>query len=398
MSKRTSSAILMSLYSLSAAAQEEGTVRLGKFDFKPVLTTDVAHIDNVTYASENDENKTSWVTVISPEVSATTTVDGHDITMGYRLERGEYHASHADNYTDHFAHIKGNFTISDRHRLVAKFQHEAGHDERGRRFSNGFGNALTAVDTYKNNEVSTIYSYGAVSSFGKVDLSAAYETLDYDNDSELYLIRDRSATKVGAEFTYRLFDGTNLIVDADRNDINYDISTSPNKPLDSTEHSILAGVSWNVNAATNSFAKLGYKEKTFDAATRDDFSGMAWEVGMRWLPYSYSQLTFSTKQDTRETNGEADFIRSRDYAAMWEHSWLERFSTTATLAFMNDEYVGDVEDLRDDEATKVTMQADYVFRRWLTVGLYYSLSQRNSNRQEIEYDRSVYGVMAKVNL
>ena len=398
MSKRTSSAILMSLCSLSAAAQKEATVQLGKFDIKPVLTTDVIHIDNVTYASEKDDEQASWLTVISPQINGYTTVSGHELSLGYRLERGDYHSSQADNYTDHFANLKGSYTINDRHRLAGKLTHEAGHDERGRRYSNGFGNALTTVDTYKNNAISSTYSYGAASSFAKVDLLAAFETLDYDNDSEMYLIRDRSATKVGATFTYRLFDGTNLVVDADRSDINYDNAPSPQRSLDSTEHRVLAGFAWNVNGATDSFAKLGYKEKAFDASGRDDFSGMAWEVGMRWLPLRYSQFTFTTKQDTRETNSEADYIRSRDYAATWEHHWLDRLSTTTTLAFMDDEYVGEAENLRNDEATKVTVQADYSFRRWLTLGLYYSLSERDSNRAEIEYDRSVYGLMAKVTL
>lgn len=398
MSKRTSSAIFMSLCSLSAAAQKEATVQLGKFDITPVLTTQVSHIDNVTYASEKDQEQASWVTVISPQVNGYTTVDGHEISMGYRLERGEYHSSPADNYTDHFANLKGKYTINDRHRLAGQLTHETGHDERGRRYSNGFGNALTTVDTYKHNAVSSTYSYGADTSFAKVDLTAGFETLGYDNDSDMYLIRDRSTTKVGAEFTYRLFDSTNFVVDADRNHINYDNSASPQQSLDSTEHRILTGLSWNVNGVTDSFAKVGYKEKVFEATGRDDFSGMAWEIGMRWLPLRYSKFTFTTKQDTRETNSEADYIRSRDYAATWEHHWLERLSTTTTVAFMDDEYVGEAEDLRDDEATRVTVQADYNFRRWLTLGLYYSLSERDSNRSEVEYDRSVYGLMAEVTL
>ncbi|MEQ5806791.1 outer membrane beta-barrel protein [Alteromonas sp. NFXS44] len=400
MIKRTSGAILVTLFAGNVAhAQDEGAIQVGKFDIKPGLTTDVLHIDNVTYASEEADEIDSWVSVVSPKIDAYTEFNGHIIEMGYRLERGDYYSTDADDYTDHFAHLKGDFEINDRNRFKGVATYEAGHDERGRRYSNGFGNELTSVDTYNNSEVGAIYSYGALSAFGRIDLSVGYEDMDYDGDTELYLIRDRSTTKYGAEFVYRIVDGTNLLLDADRNEIRYDYDANPANPLDSIENRLLAGFSWDVNAVTQSYAKVGYKEKSFEAASRDDFSGLAWEVGMSWLPYSYSEFTVSTKQDTRETNTTgADYIRGTDYAISWEHSWVQRFSTTATMALMNDDYVGDVEDLREDDTKKLTLAADYEFRRWLTFGLYYSMNDRESNRSDIEFDRNVYGLTAKVTL
>ena len=68
------------------------------------------------------------------------------------------------------------------------------------------------------------------------------------------------------------------------------------------------------------------------------------------------------------------------------------------MALMNDDYVGDVEDLREDDTKKLTLAADYEFRRWLTFGLYYSMNDRESNRSDIEFDRNVYGLTAKVTL
>ncbi len=399
MFKRTSVAIAISFCCTHAvSAQEEGTIQVGKFDLKPVLTTDFLNIDNVTYASDAEQEISSWVGIVSPELNAYTEFNGHKVSMGYRLERGEYFSSEADNYTDHFANVKGDFEINDRNRLKGTLRYEDGHDERGRRYSNGFGNELTSVDTYKETGASAVYSYGALSAFGRLDLSVGYENIDYDNNEEVYLIRDRDRMKYNAQFLYRLWEGTNLVIDARRDEIEYDYDANPESPLDSDENSILAGLSWDFDEVTQSFAKIGYKEKTFDAPTRDDFNGLAWEVGVRYLPFTYSQFTLSTKQDTRETNSEADYIRSTDYLVSWKHDWLQRFSTTASLAFMNDDYEGDVEDLRQDDTTKLTLAADYEFRRWLTFGLYYSMSERDSNREFIEYDRNIYGLTARVTL
>ena len=138
MFKRTSVAIAISFCCTHAvSAQEEGTIQVGKFDLKPVLTTDFLNIDNVTYASDAEQEISSWVGIVSPELNAYTEFNGHKVSMGYRLERGEYFSSEADNYTDHFANVKGDFEINDRNRLKGTLRYEDGHDERGRRYSNG---------------------------------------------------------------------------------------------------------------------------------------------------------------------------------------------------------------------------------------------------------------------
>ena len=39
----------------------------------------------------------------------------------------------------------------------------------------------------------------------------------------------------------------------------------------------MIGVQWEATALTNSFVKIGYKEKDFDLATRDTFDAVEWE-------------------------------------------------------------------------------------------------------------------------
>ncbi len=73
MIKRTSGAILVTLFAGNVAhAQDKGAIQVGKFDIKPGLTTDVLHIDNVTYASEEADEIDSWVSVVSPKIDAYT--------------------------------------------------------------------------------------------------------------------------------------------------------------------------------------------------------------------------------------------------------------------------------------------------------------------------------------
>ncbi len=407
MIKQASSALALSLIAVGVShAQEAGRYKMGSVDLIPVLNTDFLHIDNVTYASEQDAEITSWVGVVSPELRAVTELNGNEIELGYRLERGEYFSSAADNYTDHFLHADGDFVFSERSRFSARANFEDGHDDRGRVYSNGFGNALSEPDTYKNANLDGTLSYGGLSSKGRVEVSAGYEVMNYDDrpevlefrDTNFLRYRDRDYFRYGAAFYYRVAPSTNLVLDANRQEITYDEQQQGQSSLDSIENTVLAGLTWQANDYTSSFAKIGYTQKKFDAAGREDFSGVAWEVGMAYKPVTYSQIKVATSADTRETNSEADYIQSRDYSVSWEHAWLERFSTTARVAFATDDYEGQASDLREDETTKITLGADYDFRRWLQLGVFYQINERDSNRETIDYDRDVIGLTAKVTL
>ena len=407
MIKRTSSVVALSLVASGVAqAQQAGRYEMGSADLIPVLNTEFLHIDNVTYADASTPKVSSWLAIVSPELKAVTEVAGNEIELGYRLERGEYFSSEQDNYTDHFLHADGDFVINDRNRFAARANFEDGHDDRGRVYSNGFGRQLSEPDTFKNGSVDGTYTYGALTSSGRIDVSAGYEVMNYDDrpevldfrDSEFLRFRDRDYFRYGAAFYYKVAPSTNLVLDASRQEITYDEAANPQNPLDSTENKVLAGVTWESNRYTRSYAKVGYKQKKFDAAERDDFSGVAWEVGMTYQPLSYSKVKLATTADTRETNGLADYIRSRSYNLSWEHAWLDRLTSTAKVAYIADDYIGQAADLREDDTTRFSLAMDYQFRRWMTVGVFYQINERNSNRDTIVFDRDVVGITAKVTL
>ncbi|NMH60503.1 outer membrane beta-barrel protein [Alteromonas ponticola] len=399
MIRRTSSAVALSLILASPViAQEEGRIQLGSVDLIPELNSQLSYIDNVTYVSDDEESISSWASVVAPQLKAVTRFSTHEIALAYRLERGDYFDSDADDYTDHLIRLHGDFEFGDRHRLDANATYEDGHDERGRRYSNGDAASLTEVDTWKETGVDGTYSFGALSARGRLDISAGRASLDYDKNFAAYLFRDRDYTDLGAAFAYKLGGQTHAVIEVETTDIAYDLAADAANPLDSVENSILAGVTWRSSATTKGFAKAGYKEKDFDSAQREDFSGAEWELGMMWSPLTYSHFEVSTSADTRETNSDADFIETRDYRATWTHEWVERFSTQAGLVYFQDEYVGSPTEQRTDDVTRVDLSADYQFRRWLAFGIFYQFSNRDSDRDDVTFDRNVYGVTAKVTL
>ena len=401
MLKRTKSIIALSVISATPTlfAQEAGRIQAGQFDLIPSFTSSMAYVDNVAYARDDDPEIYSWRATISPELIAATQIDGNPFQVGYRLERGVFFSSSADDYTDHFIEASGEYELNSRHRVNAIAQYEDGHEERGTGFSLGLGTAITTPDRYKSTSLGGEYSYGAVTSDGVITLKANRETLDYDRSEQAYLIRDRVKNKVGAELGYRIGSATTALLDVTQTFVRYDNQTGITT-RDSDETRVLLGVRWESTAATTGFAKVGYKEKDFEAASRSTFYGTDWEVGIEWRPISYSTFRFSTNADTRETNGEGNFIRGRDYTAAWNHEWLSRLSSSISITRETNEYILDEDGIenRDDELMRYMASLNYQARRYLSFSLFYQLADRESNRDSIGYDRNVVGISAEVTL
>ncbi|WP_421713898.1 hypothetical protein [Alteromonas stellipolaris] len=150
MFKRTTSLVALSVISAISNAQEAGRIEAGQFDIIPTFNSSLSYVDNVAYARDGEPKIYSWRATLSPEIIAATEIDGNPVQFGYRLERGVYFSSSADDYTDHFVEATGEYELNSRHRLSGTAQYEDGHEDRGTGFSLGAGDDITSPDTFKS--------------------------------------------------------------------------------------------------------------------------------------------------------------------------------------------------------------------------------------------------------
>lgn len=379
----------------SALSQEAASIDLGGFDFIPAVEYSLAYDDNV--ARSNQDEFDSWYSLISPEFILLGDFSTNRLQLSYRLSRADYGASNQDDYTDHL--FKGDFhyEISNRHRLDFNAEFLDGHDDRGTAFSIGVGDQLSSPDRFENTVYGVKYSYGAETAAARLDLGISFREKDYDGDTVNFLARDRDIQAIAATFYYQIAPRTDIVLDVGQKSVDYDVSLVADDPLDSDETRALIGVKWDTSAVTSGYAKIGYQEKKFDSANRDTFNGVDWEVGVIWEPLDYTKFEFSTQNDTNETNGEGDFIDSRIYELSWKHSWLERVSSSVSVSLRNDTYEGEV-DVREDDVMKLKFAAVYQFRRWVQFELAYLFDERDSNRNQIDFDRNHVALRARVTL
>lgn len=368
---------------------DAASVNVGGFDVTPTLDVGFRYDDNVIRSSDNEIS--SWSQIISPQVVMQTNFGSSQIEIGYRLRNERFYSSKPDNYTDHFFTAGVEYEMNSRHRMNIGIDYTDGHEDRGTGFSIGNGASLTTPDKFKQSEFDILYSYGAFNADGRLDFNFNITNRDYDLQVPIYRARDRVFTTLGSTFYYRVGATTDLVLDVIYREVDYNFALNPESPLDSTQVSYLIGLDWEATAQTMGYAKIGYQEKDFDSATREDFDGVDWEAGIIWEPVEYSSVEFTTGANTDETNGEGNFIRGRDHQILWRHEWLERLRTEVGYTWGNDRYEGALLNnlsVRDDDLARFRASAYYQFRRWINFELTYIRDERESNRDIINYDRN----------
>lgn len=375
-------------------AQQAGSVDIGGFELIPSLGLGLTHDSNVT-RSDTDEIE-SWKSTISPEFRLVNNFGLDQYEIGYRMTRADYFSSQQDSFTDHLLTADATIELDVRNRISLSAEYDDGHDDRGTSFSIGAGETLDSPDTFKNYSLGAQYSYGALSSKGRVELSAGYSVVDYDLNTDAYRSRDRDTVNLGTTFYYNVMPATDLTFDVIYRDISYDFDLDANSPLDSDETRILVGAEWESTAQTTGYVKVGNRKKEFVDPTREDFSGLDWEVGVVWTPKTYSVLEFSAFTNTNETNGEGNFIDTDTYQISWEHEWLERLSTTFTAGYIVDVYSGGSD--REDDNVAFGIALNYQIQRYMLVQLGYDYDERDSNRNEIDFDRNLLTLSVSITL
>ncbi|WP_438864507.1 outer membrane beta-barrel protein [Neptunicella sp.] len=396
--------VLVSLTSWAQAAEPNspGNINLGGILLTPGLNIEQRYDDNLLRQSSNPEQ--SWATLISPSVVLQNNYGLNDLTLGYALKRGDYVSSPTDNFTDHHLWIQLHYNLQRRHRISLDADYLDGHDARGTRYSIGHGNELSHPDTYKNSQMQITYRYGGENATGKIDLRYKYKGVNYDGEEIDYLERDRDTHILGSTFYYQLAPNTDLLLDVSHAEVNYDFSAEARNRLDSSEQKALVGIKWESTAATTGFAKIGMRRKDFNSEQRDSFDGFDWEVGVQWQPVDYSRVELSTNSDIKETDGQGDFIKKRDYQLSWLHDWNDQFNSELEILYQNDKYARSrsaadllVQDREDrDWGTKIA--ANYQFRRWLTFSIAYHYEQRNSNLDNLDFDRNLFSISLQASL
>lgn len=385
------------LASAQALAVQPANIEVGIFDVTPSLSLDTKYDDNITQALDADKIH-SLVAVVAPGVQAVADNGEQRYTLGYQLLGGSYASSHVDDYVDNRFNAGFDWSLNHRNKLELSAEYFDGHEDRG---SNDFSDGAVNPDELTEETLSATYTYGSEASKGRLVANIQNFDREYTNNRDLTEGRDRKDLKAGATFYWRVGGKTDLLVEASKTDIDYvnDPASVANgfDTLDSDLKKLLVGVTWEATAKTSGTVKVGQATKSFDDADRQEADNTSWDANVQWSPKTYSVLTFATARRADESSGTGSYIDAEDYSVSWNHQWSNSIVTNAYYSITDESYAEDAGN-RADDLTNFGVRVDYEMRRWLSLGLSASYSERDSNDESNNYERNITALHMQVSL
>lgn len=380
---------LRSQYQFPSQPPESGAanVQLGDSPFyiAPYVGAGIGYDDNVLLAP--DHEKASALYVVSPGFKIDARTAASVFRGGYQGQVGRYTSSHADDYVDDTSYASFDNAFGYRTFLHLGYDYVLGHDPRGST-DRGVG---TTPDRYRLWGPNATLAYGAPGAQGRLEAYFSSNSRNYLNNYERTAASNRDTREYGAAFYWRAMPKTQVLVEARKTDLDYQL---PGSPLSGWERRVYGGVSWEVTAQTTGTIKVGGLRKEFDSGL-EGFSSTGWEGLVTWAPRTYSKFDLYTARFPTESTGLGRFVLSDAVGLMWTHAWSSVITTAATLRYQRDRYQGFD---RDDNITAFGVKAGYRFRRWLTLGAEYSHMRRTSNLPEFEFDRNFYLLTATASM
>jgi hypothetical protein len=356
------------------AALKPAAVAIGELNLYPTVDISSSYNDNFRYRENNEES--SWITSVNPNFVLEGEQRNAKYQLSYGLDQGIFHSSSADDYLDHDLSGAANFIGNSRNRVDLEAGYRKGHETRGRE-SGGSSSDTPKPLEFDLQTLGAVYTFGRKEAKGRIKLRANYADKNYTNFKVITDSRDYSRTGVGSTFYYRMSGKMSALFELTGNKVEYDDSNKDNRNT-----KVFTGLSWDTTGKTTGEIKVGYAEKDFDDASLNDTDGSTWDAEVTWKPKSYSTFTLNFGQDFAESNGNNTFIDTDTYIIDWSHLWSDRLKSTLALETFIEQFSNSP---RKETTSDFTIGLNYNSRRWLNLGVAYTLRDKDSNFPNLSY-------------
>ncbi|WP_255554474.1 outer membrane beta-barrel protein [Moritella sp. 24] len=353
---------------------------------KPSLEVGVVHDDNI-HNEESNTTSSSIITVI-PAVNFTKDDGINSYSLALEAEKGIYEASSKDSYTDGLLGFKVHLEPNDTHRFDLLLKGQWLTEQRGTGITEQNFELTDEPITYNKNTFSVGYEYGAMQTKGRIAFELAFYEKEYSNFETITRRSNYDSLSLGSTFFYSTRAHTDAFFEVSAETIAYDYNQPGEFNRDSDVYSAFVGMQWKASSIVSGFIKLGAQAKEFDDARRDDFTGFSWKVGGEWRPLTYSKMSFSTSQATKDPDMDGDYILETKYKINFKHNWTSYFYTKLGVYKYQEDYSGIA---RVDDVYGYNLKFNYDMTENIAIALF-GLWDRNTSTDLIyEYDKNVVG-------
>ena len=380
--------LVLTLTGFNARAVEPGSYRTDAgLVITPMLQTALKYDDNIYSRSDNEQSSVIYT------VTPTTNVLLEDGVNKYLLDLGLSYISNINHADDN--KLDGNIAFSSHiepsslHRVDFIANADWITEARGTGLTEGQDEIINDPLRYVEQLATLSYEYGAKTAKARVAFELGYLDKRYNNHSTITRDKNYHVTLVGATLFYSTQHRFHALVEFTRDTIRYQHIDASGKSRDSDDYNILGGIRWEATALTAGTVKLGYQLKEFTDSSRDNFNGLSWDITLDWQPLTYSKVTLNTARKAKDPNVEGDYVRESLYAITWSHQWNEVLSTTLSGFYSEENFQGIS---RADDTKTLHASIDYSISRWADVSLFTEISDKDSTRANIDFDKNIVGL------
>ncbi|QUM89232.1 outer membrane beta-barrel protein [Moritella sp. 36] len=360
---------------------------------KPSLEVSIVEDDNI-YKQQNNGTSSSIITVI-PMINLKLDDGINYFSLDAKAEKGIYEASSADNYMDGLLGFNVHLEPSDTHRLDINLKAEWLAEPRGSGLTELNYELTNEPITYGKKTLSAKYEYGALQTKGRLAFNAKFYEKEYSNFETITRRSNHDSLLLGSIFFYSTRAHTDVFIEINAETIGYDYNKPGDLNRDSDVYTALLGMQWKASSVVHGFIKLGGQAKEFDDKGRKDFTGFSWNIGGVWRPLTYSKITLSTSQTTKDPDVDGDYVLETKYKLDWKHNWTSYFYSSVGVYKFTDDYSG-ISRVDDTDGYKIKFNYDFTDNIAITL---FGLWDRNTSTNTIfEYDKNVVGASLTLTL
>ena len=378
--------VFIGSYSTELLAGESESEEQG---FATNITASYFYNDNVTSANINQISANIFL--IRPDINWSWNTGNNVLNVNLGNETAKYEQSSEDNYSDTFLALSSNHTLYSRHRLSLNAEIADLHQSRGQGFDIGGSSNSDSVDTYSQTDFELRYSFGREEAMAQIELYLRNTKVDFDArfnsiDEDVTRIRDRVDTTHGILFSYELGARTDLIIDVNQQELEYDFETGFGNTLDS----VLLGLRWEATAKTSGRILVGKQERELTLDSNVDDYGI-WQVEIDWTPKTYSRFSLNTSKTSESSIGIGNTQETKVTTLGWYHDWNSRLQTSLDYTSTKTVFQGTNIDLDEDQ---INFNIVYMFNDSDSISIYYSDTRRESlgSESSLDYDQLIYGI------
>jgi hypothetical protein len=336
---------------------------------------------NVVQGSQGNEVGSSFFR-IRPTVTAQSRYRGDSYALSYMGDYIHYPSYHPNSLMQNDLIFGAQNTFTARNAMAWGASVGDHYDPIG---STDRSVGSSEADHYHTWSANGTYRFGAEEAKGRLEVDVGAGSKRYQNNRSSTESADVDNLNLGARFYYRVAPKTRLLTEFRRT--NYDYLNDLNQ-LENVDSRYYLGATWDATAAFFGTVKVGQQVKSYkNEALHSNYSGLSWEASLRWRPLTYSSFDLLSGRSANDPSGSFSGVPiAKNLSLAWNHDWERYVHSKLSAARQRTNYNGTG---RKDVEDSYSVGFMYDMRRWLGVGLEYTLIRRNSTVDTYDYLRRV---------